>query len=178
MRIMSDSKVTVLIHPVRLRIASLFGARELTTKQISDALPDIPQGSLYRHIKKMIDVGLLQITKELPVRGVIERFYRFNYQGAVFNAEDAKSYSSESLKSYYITLVVDLMREINECIDMPDYKIETHGPRFLKTYRFTSSKDRVNMVEKLLSTIRETSEPEPSDEKKRTMITFAIMSVP
>lgn len=175
---MSDSKINVLIHPARLRIASVFGARGLTTKQIADALPDIPQGSLYRHIKKMVDVGILEVTEERPIKGVMERVYRLNYKAALLSAEDVKSASAESLKDYYITLVVDLMREINECIDMPDFNIETHGPKFLKTYRFTNTEGRTKIVEKFFKMLNENCESETSEDKKRTMITLAVMSVP
>lgn|GEM_PF-5081741 len=175
---MPDSKINVLIHPVRLRIASLFGTHGLTTKQISDALPDIPQGSLYRHIKKMVDVGILQVAGERPVRGVMEREYRLAHKSALLNAQDVQGYDSESLKNYYITLVIDLMNEINKCIDMPDYKVETHGPRFLKMYRYTSTQDRVDMVKKFLTSIGDTSDSEPTNEKQRTLVSFEIMSVP
>lgn len=173
-----ESKINVLIHPVRLRIASLFGARGLTTKQISDALPDIPQGSLYRHIKKMVDVEIIQVAKERPVKGVLEREYRLNHKAALLNAQDINSTDSESLKNIYMTLILDLMREINECIDMPDYNIETHGPRFLKMYRYTDSHDRENMVKKLLGSVGETSGAEPTDGKNRTLVSFEILTVP
>lgn len=41
-------------HPVRLRIVKAFlGDRALTTKQLAAELPDVPAGSIYRHVARL-----------------------------------------------------------------------------------------------------------------------------
>ena len=51
---------------------------EATTKQISEALPDIPAPTLYRHINKLIKDEVLLIKEERKVRGSIERILAIN----------------------------------------------------------------------------------------------------
>lgn len=47
----ADSDVARLIgHPVRLRVIIALGGRTLTTKQLAEALPDVAQATLYRHV--------------------------------------------------------------------------------------------------------------------------------
>ena len=51
---------------------------EATTKQISEALPDIPAPTLYRYINKLIKDEVLLIKEERKVRGSMERILAIN----------------------------------------------------------------------------------------------------
>ena len=51
---------------------------EATTKQISEALPNIPAPTLYRHINKLIKDEVLLIKEERKVRGSMERLLAIN----------------------------------------------------------------------------------------------------
>lgn len=51
---------------------------EATTKQISEALPDIPVPTLYRHINKLIKDEVLLVKEERKVRGSMERILAIN----------------------------------------------------------------------------------------------------
>lgn len=69
------SVADTLLHPVRLRIVQALVGRQLTTQQLKDELSDVPQASLYRHVARLVDAGLLHVTDERLVRGGIERTY-------------------------------------------------------------------------------------------------------
>jgi hypothetical protein len=75
----------LLLHPVRLRIVEAFlGDRALTTLQLREELPDVPAGSLYRHVAKLVDAGVLSVVGERRVRGAVERTYVLR-DGAGYN---------------------------------------------------------------------------------------------
>ena len=75
----------LLLHPVRLRIVEAFlGDRALTTTQLRAELPDVPAGSLYRHVAKLVDAGVLSVVGERRVRGAVERTYVLR-DGASYN---------------------------------------------------------------------------------------------
>src|SRR6266508_2535649 len=66
----------LLLHPVRLRIVQAFlGDRALTTSALSAELADVPTASLYRHVARLVDAGVLQVVAERRVRGALERTY-------------------------------------------------------------------------------------------------------
>src|SRR5215831_1697445 len=71
--IKSENRVTsadLLLHPVRLRILQTFlGDRTLTTSDLQAELPDVPPASLYRHVGKLVDAGVLAVVSERRVRG-------------------------------------------------------------------------------------------------------------
>ncbi|WP_165945096.1 helix-turn-helix domain-containing protein [Micromonospora sp. KC723] len=64
-----------VLHPVRLRIVHALMDRELTARQLSAELSDIPLASLYRHIGRLMDAGVLRVTREERVRGGTQRTY-------------------------------------------------------------------------------------------------------
>src|SRR5450631_2190572 len=63
---------------------------------MAQALPDVPQATLYRHIHHLVDAGLLSIDETRPVRGgVVEKVYTFVQEDMHLTAEDITSLSRE-----------------------------------------------------------------------------------
>ena len=52
---------------------------EFTTKGLLAANPNITQPTLYRHIKKMLDDGLIAVSSQRQVRNVIEKTYTVTF---------------------------------------------------------------------------------------------------
>jgi DNA-binding transcriptional ArsR family regulator len=70
------------LHPVRMRIIMLLsGSKGLTPQQMSDGMSDIPQATLYRHINRLVQGGILMVVEERPVRGTLEKVYALNAEG-------------------------------------------------------------------------------------------------
>jgi len=72
----AGTRAEVLLHPVRLRIVSEFVGHDRTVRDLADALPDIPQATLYRHVAALVDGGILELVGERAARGPSERVYR------------------------------------------------------------------------------------------------------
>jgi DNA-binding transcriptional ArsR family regulator len=65
----------VINHPARMRIFQALNGVALSINQLAQVLPDIPKPSLYRHVHKMLEAGVLQIARIRHVQGIEERFY-------------------------------------------------------------------------------------------------------
>lgn len=64
----------ILSNPVRTRIIQYLQINgDATTKQISDYLDDIPAPTIYRHVNRLLETGLLKVKEERKVRGTTER---------------------------------------------------------------------------------------------------------
>ena len=62
---LNETKADVLLHPVRLRIVqALLPRRQLTAQEIGRHLGDVPQATLYRHLNKLLDGGIIEIVHE------------------------------------------------------------------------------------------------------------------
>lgn len=69
----------VVMNPVRQRIFQYFLLHEAgTVKEIKKALPDVPNASLYRHIKILAEHSILMVVGENRIRGTVESIYQLN----------------------------------------------------------------------------------------------------
>lgn len=67
------------MNPIRQRIFQYFLLHETgAVKELKKALSDIPNASLYRHIKILADHSILIVAGENRIRGTVESVYRLN----------------------------------------------------------------------------------------------------
>ena len=57
------SRADVMLHPIRLRMLLTIQNRKLTPAEIGRELMDVPMPTLYRHINKMVEAGLIQVAE-------------------------------------------------------------------------------------------------------------------
>lgn len=73
--------IKILSNPVRMQIMQYLQThREATTKQISEAITDIPAPTLYRHINTLLKEEILLVKEERKVRGSLERLLAINVE--------------------------------------------------------------------------------------------------
>ena len=104
------STADLLLHPVRLRIIQAFlGDRALTTADLRDELPDVPPASLYRHIARLVDAGVLSVVSERRVRGALERTYVLRLAAATINLGELERMSREDHRHAFMAFVAGLL---------------------------------------------------------------------
>ena len=76
MKVFKDPKAFELAADgTRRRIIHLLRARVLSVSQIADELEMTPQ-AIYHHVRKMLDVGLIEVAKEERIDHFIETYYQ------------------------------------------------------------------------------------------------------
>lgn len=71
----------VLSNPVRIQVMQYLQTHgEATTKQISEAITDVPAPTLYRHINTLLKEEILFVKEERKVRGSLERLLAINVE--------------------------------------------------------------------------------------------------
>ena len=104
----------LLLHPVRLRIVEAFlGDRALTTGQLRDELPDVPPGSLYRHVAKLVDGGVLSVVSERRVRGAVERTYVLRAAAARLGPDEIARMSRDEHRQAFLAFVAGLIGDFD-----------------------------------------------------------------
>ena len=77
----------VVMNPVRQRIFQYFLLHGTgTAKDLKKALHDVPNASLYRHIRILADHAILVVVGENRIRGTVESVYQLNKEALA--AED------------------------------------------------------------------------------------------
>jgi len=97
--------VETVLHPVRLRIVHALMDRELTARQLSAELSDIPQASLYRHVGRLVDAGVLRVTREERVRGGTQRTYTVVESAVALGPRDFDAASPADHQRYFAAFV-------------------------------------------------------------------------
>jgi Helix-turn-helix domain len=104
----------LLLHPVRLRVVQAFlGDRALTTTQLRAELPDVPAGSLYRHVARLVDGGVLAVVGERRVRGAVERTYVLRTSAARIGADDLASMTRDEHRQAFLAFVAGLIADFD-----------------------------------------------------------------
>jgi DNA-binding transcriptional ArsR family regulator len=122
----------LVLHPVRMRIFMLLsGSPGLTPQQMAEQMGDIPQATLYRHINRLAQAGMLVVTEERPVRGTLEKVYALNTAhqptGSTEESLEAINQLSEEDHLHYFTAFLLTMMD-----DFSQYlKLSEGAPRNL-----------------------------------------------
>jgi dsRNA-specific ribonuclease len=104
----------LLLHPVRLRIVEAFlGDRALTTSQLRAELPDVPAGSLYRHVARLVNGGVLAIVSERRVRGALERTYVLRASAARLGVDEIASMSRDEHRQAFLAFVAGVIGDFD-----------------------------------------------------------------
>jgi hypothetical protein len=100
----------LLLHPVRLRIVQTFlGDRALTTTQLRAELPDVPPASLYRHVARLVDHGVLSVVAQRHVRGALERTYVLQGAAARINPGGVAKMTVDEHRQAFLAFLAGLI---------------------------------------------------------------------
>ncbi len=111
----------LLLHPVRLRIVQAFlGERALTTSELRGELPDVPAASLYRHVARLVDGGVLSVVSERRVRGSVERTYVLRLAAARINADEVRKMTPDEHRHAFLAFVAGLIGDADRYLARGD----------------------------------------------------------
>ncbi|HEX8928007.1 MAG TPA: helix-turn-helix domain-containing protein [Actinomycetota bacterium] len=111
----------LLLHPVRLRIVQAFLVeRPLTTSQLGAELSDVPSASLYRHVARLVDAGVLQMVSERRVRGALERTYMLRLAAARIGPDEIASMSADEHRQAFMAFVAGLLADVDRYLQRDD----------------------------------------------------------
>ena len=107
---MELKKSDQILHPVRLQILLTLGRSALTTQEIADRLPAVPKSSIYRHLKVLLDGGIIEVAATHPVKGIEEKVYAMPAPAHV-GPDDLASVSADEHLRYFTTYVTALLQQ-------------------------------------------------------------------
>jgi hypothetical protein len=111
----------LLLHPIRLRILQAFmGDRALTTSQIRSELPDVPVASLYRHVARLVEAGVLNVVAEQRVRGALERTYVLRQSASAISLDELERMSPDEHRQGFIAFAAGLIADFDRYAERGD----------------------------------------------------------
>src|SRR5690242_9824963 len=102
---MELTRPELIVHPVRLRIVEAVAGHSMTSQQIAERLPDVPQATLYRQIKILLEGGILQVAEERQVHGIVEKTYTMPEEAGHLTREEFAAISPADHSRYFAILL-------------------------------------------------------------------------
>ena len=109
-------KAELIIHPIRLRVMQLLGQKPMTTAELDVLMPDVAKSSLYRHIRKLLDGGMIEVAETHPVKGTPEKTYQLLHAPHL-TVEDVKTMTKEDHLRYFSSYVAGLVQDFKAYLD-------------------------------------------------------------
>ncbi len=113
-------KAELIIHPIRLRILQSLARKPMTTAELDKLMPDVAKSSLYRHVKKLLDGGMIEVEETHLVKGTPEKTYRL-IQAPHITQEDINSMTKEDHLRYFSSYVAGLVEDFKAYLNSQEH---------------------------------------------------------
>ena len=177
---MNTNMFELIVHPIRLRIVTAMSNDRFTAKDLVEALPDIPQTTLYRHINVLVEGGMLEVVEEIPQRGTVERVFGFKTPPSL-SPEDLRGLSKEKIQETFSLIMFTLLNEalssLNQFPEGEEIDLLGSGFQFSECQINLSDAEYQQMNEKILEIMIAASQNQPSEDRKRRIFSYMFIPV-
>ncbi len=174
---MKKTKADLILHPVRYRILQVLLDRQLNTQQIAQEMPQIPLSSIYRHLKTLLDSGLVQVMETNLVKGIEERIYTVGVLPHI-SGDEYQNYSKDETQRFFAAYLSFLLSGFTNFLfsrEQIDYEKEKVG--FTDHVFYVTPEEMDAFGAELQKLFLALQENEPEGERQRqflSIITFPI----
>jgi hypothetical protein len=171
---MNDAEL--LLHPIRLRIVQAFlGDRALTTAQLRTELPDVPPASLYRHVARLVDGGVLSVLAERRVRGAVERTYVLRAAAARIQPDELATMSREELRATFLALVAGLVGDAERYLARPRVDPVRDGATFSMAGLWLDEAEFLDLLRDLYAVLQPRAANAPRPGRTRRIVATVLL---
>lgn len=172
---MAEIQIEVIFHPVRMRIVTALNGRRRTTSQIASALPDVPQATLYRHLKRLLEAGLVSVVEQRPVRGVLEKVYALS-EGAVVSPESVARMTPDDWRQAFAAYTASLMGQFEVYLQSEPADLVADGVSFRTVPLFLSDAEAAQLLSDMRALLAFAGANGPAPDRRRRL--FSTVLVP
>lgn len=163
------------MHPVRLRLLMTLAGREMTTQQLGEKMPDVASATLYRHMGKLCEVGVIQVVKETPVRGTIEKVYAVCTDAADLTRQELAGITPEDHRRYFNTFVVSLLAQFHTLADSNTGNLIEQGIAYSTHPFFLTDEEYRETVTAIQAALALRADFAPGKGRRRRLISVVII---
>ncbi|MFA9430516.1 helix-turn-helix domain-containing protein [Egicoccus sp. AB-alg2] len=175
---MGGARTDLLLHPVRIRVVQAAVGCELTTGELAAALPDVPTASLYRHVRRLVDGGVLEVVAERPVRGTVERTYRVALDAASLDPDDVAGLSPHQHVEALAAFTTGLLQSATRYLDDPVADPAGDGFGYRQVPMWADDEEFAAFVADLRAVLRRAAERGPGPGRRRRTLTTVVVPDP
>ena len=171
---MAETGADVILHPVRMRIISTLAGRQLTTQQIGRALPDVAQATLYRHLNRLVQAGIVAVAAQRPVRGVTEKVYALA-EGSTQLLLDPRGMEREDWERGFAAYTASLLGQFTAYLRQESANPLTDGVSFRTGALHLSDAELAELSAAVQAAFAPFLNYPPSPERRRRLVSSVLM---
>lgn len=164
---MTDKIMECITNPAKCKLLlEIYSQGQATAKHLSDTFGDIPQATLYRNLKKMLNDGILKVVDETQIRGTVEKTYAL-----AFNLnEDFEAILTENSGTLYMQVFTQYFlgfaKQFREYCKSPDINIKNDMSGFSLSHIYLSDEELTELMKSISSVIYAAEKNEPKAGRK------------
>ena len=166
----------LLLHPVRLRIVEAFlGDRALTTSVLAAELSDVPPASLYRHVARLVDAGVLAVVAERRVRGALERTYVLRLTAAAIGLDEVAAMSADDHRQAFMAFVAGLLGDFDRYLARGDIDLLRDGVTYRLAGLWLDDTEYAELLRELTRVLQPRLTNPPRPDRKRRILGYVLL---
>jgi len=172
----ASASAKLLLHPVRLRVVqALLGDRRLTTTGLGEHLPDVSPATLYRHVARLVEAGVLEVVEEQRVRGAVERTYGLRVSAAQVPADELAGMSPEDHRQAFWAFAAGLLADFDRYLERGEIDLLRDGVGYRQTALWLSDDEFDGLVDDLRGVLERRAALRPAPGRVRRSVATVLM---
>lgn len=177
---MHDTRADLILHPLRMRILKTLDSQQRSAAQLLRAMPDVPRATLYRHLNKLVDAGILTITEAPDNVDKLEKVYQLSGEGAGFlSRKDMDQATREDHRRYFRVFVTSVLNDFERYLATKpetgelDLKADGVGYQVMPVY--VTPEELQHFASDLNAVLIPYMENQPSPDRQRIMLSLILI---
>lgn len=166
----------LLLHPIRLRVVQAFlGDRALTTTELRAELPDVPAASLYRHVARLVNGGVLEVVAERKFGGVVERTYVLHAAAASVGADEAAQMTHDQHRQAFLAFVAGLIGDFDRYLAQGDIDMMRDGVGYRLAGMWLDDTEWQELLRDLAGVLQPRLDNAPAGGRRRRLLATVVL---
>ena len=165
----------LLLHPLRLRVVQALVGQPKTAAELRDYLGDVAPATLYRHLKQLEAGGLISITGEKPVRGVVERTYGVEPEAVSLGRDELGGATTDDHFRYFGVFVATLLADFAAYLEAEERDLVADRVGYRQVPLWLTDDEFDQMVEEMGRSVQAHLDNEPTSGRRRRLLTTIVM---
>ena len=135
-----------------------------TAKQILEANKGVPQATVYRHLSKLAQDGIIEVVQENRIRGVVEKVYALSVSLLQNDALD--HLSGETYMNLFLEYMMGLMQEFELYTSQGKIDIANDGTGFSLMPIYATKEELAQAGQKISEILMPLAQNQPTPERR------------
>ena len=168
-------KVDLILHPVRMRLLLSLVGQPHTAQELAEMLPDVPQATLYRHLNRLAEGGVVAVIEERAVRGATEKVYAADAHAGFVSPDEMAQASRDEHMRFFLAFMATLLDDYSRYLQRKHIDLLADGVGYRKHVLYLSEEEFAEFVQRLNESLAPFFQNEPTPDRTARLFSTIMM---